>query len=48
MHKPCILALLLSLAACSGVPHAPDTTSPCYEAEASYACQIERYNNVNY
>jgi hypothetical protein len=49
MRKPCILVLLLSLAGCAALPqYVPETASPCYQAEASYACQIERYNNVNF
>jgi hypothetical protein len=42
-----IAVLLLALAGCSDVPRRPDTTSPCYANEASYECQVERYQNVN-
>jgi hypothetical protein len=48
MRNICITFLLLALAACASVPppmaHVP---SPCDAGEASYACQVERYNNVN-
>lgn len=41
--------LLLALAGCAAatVPAPPDAASPCALGEASYACQVERYNNVN-
>jgi hypothetical protein len=47
--RPSVLALLLLvLAGCaSGPPPAVDMQSPCFANEASYACQVERYNNVN-
>lgn len=39
--------LLLALAGCTGYVTAP-TASPCTtEGEASWACQIERYNRVS-
>lgn len=39
---------LLALAACSGIPtYVANTPSPCATDEASYACQVERYHNVN-
>ena len=41
------LLLLLSLAGCAGYV-APPTASPCMtEGEASWNCQIERYNRVS-
>ncbi len=40
--------LLLLLAGCASVPRAPRTPSPCDVSEASYECQVERYNHVNY
>lgn len=47
MIRICILVLLAALAGCSGMARGPDTSSPCYANEASYACQIERYQNVS-
>jgi hypothetical protein len=51
MSKLSILFILLALAACAALP-APqaqpvNTTSACAVSETSYACQVERYNNVN-
>jgi hypothetical protein len=43
-----LVALLLSLAAgCTGLPRGPVSASPCSASEASYECQVERYQNVN-
>jgi hypothetical protein len=39
--------LLLALAACSNLPYVQDTASACSAGEATYACQVERYHNVN-
>ncbi|MDP3858450.1 MAG: hypothetical protein Q8Q73_11900 [Stagnimonas sp.] len=47
MAKSFLVVLLFLLAGCSGVPRAPDASSPCYANEASYECQVERYRNVN-
>ncbi|MDF2466852.1 MAG: hypothetical protein K0Q43_5087 [Ramlibacter sp.] len=47
MAKPIIIALILMLAGCSGIPRAPNVSSPCYANESSYECQLERYHNVN-
>lgn len=47
MAKPFIFAFILLLAGCSGMPRAPDVSSPCYANESSYECQVERYHNVN-
>jgi hypothetical protein len=46
------IALLLSLAGCAGMAPtsapAQRTASPCdAQGEASYACQVERYNRVS-
>jgi len=43
------IALLLSLAGCAGLGPPPQrTASPCEtQGEASYACQVERYNRVS-
>ncbi len=47
MVKAFGVALLLVLAGCSGVPQPPYGASPCTAGEASYECQVERYQNVN-
>jgi hypothetical protein len=47
MVKAFSVVWLLALAGCSGVPESQYTVSPCSTGEASYACQIERYQNVN-
>ena len=49
MAKP-VLFLVLALAGCADLSDAqPQYTanSPCQLHEASYACQVERYHNVN-
>lgn len=38
---------LCMLGACSGMPRDQADTSACAKSEASYECQVERYNNVN-
>lgn len=40
------IALLLALAACSGLPQRQSAKSACDAGESSYACQVERYHNV--
>ena len=45
--KSFALVLLLALAGCAGLPSHVDKASPCSVSEASMACQVERYNNVN-
>ena len=47
MIKAFSVALLLAVAGCSGISPRQSTVSPCSAGEASYACQIERYNNVS-
>jgi hypothetical protein len=48
MAKTCAAFLLAVLAGCaSAPPPVVDVRSPCFANEASYACQVERYNNVN-
>jgi len=47
MAKACTIVLSLLLAGCAGMtPYRPGP-SPCDAGEATYACQIERYNNVD-
>ena len=47
MAKCSCLALLLALAGCAAVPRYRPEPSPCALSEASYECQVERYQNVN-
>lgn len=48
MTRAAILILLLALAGCAGLPRPELAASACAAAgEASYACQVERYHNVN-
>jgi hypothetical protein len=46
MVKALGVVFILALAGCSGLP-AQHAASPCDAGEASYACQVERYQNVN-
>jgi len=48
MVKAFSVACIFALAGCSGVPAYQYTASPCFASEASYECQIERYQNVNH
>lgn len=43
------ILVLLALAGCAGAPQQPYSAaaSACVGAEASYACQVERYHNVS-
>lgn len=47
MVKAFGVVVILALAGCSGVLPRQNTASPCVASEASYECQIERYQNVN-
>jgi hypothetical protein len=47
MGKTFSILLLLALAGCSGLPQAQPVASACAAGEATYACQVERYHNVN-
>ena len=48
MAKSLCLALLLAISGCSALPRNDQAApSPCALDEASYACQVERYQNVN-
>jgi hypothetical protein len=43
-----LAVVLAALAGCAGTPvHEQAVPSPCAAGEASYACQVERYQNVN-
>lgn len=47
-HRLWIGLLVLALAGCSTAAAPPDeTASACAKSEASYECQVERYNKVN-
>lgn len=48
MGRACAALLFCLLAGCAAAPSAPRMTSACDLGEATYACQIERYNNVNH
>jgi len=49
MFKSLCLVALLALSACAAMPPGPldVSPSPCAISEASYECQVERYQNVN-
>ena len=47
MHPIAILAMLLALAGCTAPPAAPRAPHPCDAGEASYACQVQRYQDVS-
>jgi hypothetical protein len=47
MKKVFTVALLLALAGCSGLPPTGHFVSACDAGEATYACQVERYNNIS-
>lgn len=47
MVKSFGVVLLLLLAGCSGIPQSRATASACAAGEATYACQVERYQNVS-
>lgn len=47
MVKAISVVFILALAGCSGAPYRERTASPCFTGEASYECQIERYQNVD-
>jgi hypothetical protein len=47
MAKSVLLATLLALAACSGMPPPPSSTpSPCATNPGGYDCQVEMYMKV--
>ena len=46
--RTCLLVLLLAQAGCAQLPaRQARAPSPCDAGEATYACQVERYQNVN-
>lgn len=45
MVKVLSVMVLLMLAGCGAVQRQHSTASPCSAGEATYACQIERYQN---
>ncbi|NML47050.1 hypothetical protein HHL11_25115 [Ramlibacter sp. G-1-2-2] len=48
MSRRLIAVLLLALAGCASLPPPPREPSPCeLEGEASYACQVQRYQDVD-
>jgi hypothetical protein len=47
MVKALGVVFILALAGCSGLPPEQHSASPCDAGEASYVCQVERYQNVN-
>lgn len=47
MTRVFLATLLLALAGCATLPRPELHASPCATSEASYACQVERYNNVS-
>jgi hypothetical protein len=47
MARSLLVIFLLALVGCSGLPAAPVYPSACAAGEATYECQIERYNDVN-
>jgi hypothetical protein len=46
MSRSLVLALLLALGGCAVAPPLQHAASPCAGGEASYACQVERYQNA--
>lgn len=47
MAKAFSILFLAALAGCSAAPPQQYTASACIASEASYACQVERYQNVS-
>ena len=46
MRRTVTILVLLGLAGCAGLPTQAPAASPCAAGESSWACQVERYNNV--
>lgn len=46
VHRTAIALVVLFLAGCAVTPGAGPGTTACLAGEATYACQVERYNNV--
>jgi hypothetical protein len=47
MAKTFSVLLILLSTGCASVPHPQYTASPCATHEASYECQVERYQSIN-
>lgn len=47
MNRFWIAGLLAMLAGCSEMPRAQVADGPCSAGEAAYACQVQRYQDVN-
>ena len=47
MRTAFVAAFAFVLIGCTGMPPAQYTASPCAAGEATYACQVERYQNVS-
>ena len=47
MIKSSFILVLVVLAGCTTVPRYEPVASACLGDESSYACQVERYHNVN-
>jgi hypothetical protein len=47
MRIASIAVLVCVLAGCANMPAASTSDSACAQNESSYACQVERYKNVN-
>ena len=47
MVKAFTVVFVLALAGCAGLPPQQQAASPCAAHEASYECQVERYQKVN-
>jgi hypothetical protein len=48
MIKALGIVLQAALAGCAAMSKEQYSSSPCAVSEVSYACQVERYNSVNY
>ena len=40
------ITMVVTLSGCTGMSRADESSSPCAQGEASYACQVERYRNA--
>jgi len=46
MSRPLLLAVLVALAGCSGMPPAQQSSSPCATSPGGYECQVEMYSKA--